>query len=141
MTLQPIRGIFELTTRDALVAAGIAPELVFFDGVQETPPDAATAYAVVSLSFVQVAVETVGCAVEQIRGSLMCNVYTPKQRGSKQGEEIALAVLQSWTALNTAPQGGHCPRVQKMEGPRGIALSERPHQLHAVSCGFTAIHP
>jgi hypothetical protein len=137
-SFQQIRGIFERVTYDALRLAGVPADLVFFDGVQETPPDAATAYAVVSLSFEQTATETVGCAVELIRGSLMANIYTPKQRGSRPGEDIAAEVLRAWVGLNRAPQTANRPRVQNIEGPRTIAPDQRPHHCHAMSCSFTA---
>jgi hypothetical protein len=137
-SFQQVRGLFERFTYDALRAGGIAPELVFFDGVQETPPDSATPYAVVSLSFDQTATETVGCAVELIRGSLMANIYTPKQRGSRPGEDIAAEVLRAWVALNLAPQSANRPRVQNIEGPRTIAPDQRPHHCHTISCSFTA---
>jgi hypothetical protein len=137
-SFQQIRGLFERVTYEALRSAGIAAELVFFDGVSETPPDSATPYAVVSLSFDQTAVETVGCAVEAIKGSLMCNIYTPKQRGSRPGEDIAAEVLRAWVALNVAQQTANRPRVQNIEGPRTIAPDQRPHHCHAMSCSFTA---
>jgi hypothetical protein len=137
-SFQQIRGIFERVTYDALVAGGIAPEWVAFDGTAETPPDPATPYAVISLSFDQTALDMVGCPVESIRGSLMCNVYTPKQRGSRPGEDIAAEVLRAWVGLNRAPQTANRPRVQNIEGPRTIAPDQRPHHCHAMSCSFTA---
>ena len=135
---QQIRGLFERTTFDALQAGGIAPELVFFDGVQETPPDSATPYAVVSLSFDQTALDMVGCPVEAIKGSLMVNIYTPKQRGSRPGEDMAAEVLRAWVQLNLAPQTSLRPRVQNIDGPRTIAPDARPHHAHSMSCSFTA---
>lgn len=137
-SFQQVRGIFERVTYDALRQAGIPSELVAFDGTAETPPDSATAYAVVSLSFDQTALDMVGCPVELIKGSLMCNVYTPKQRGSKPGEDIAAEVLRAWVELNRAQQTASRPRVQNIEGPRTIAPDQRPHHCHALSCSFTA---
>jgi hypothetical protein len=137
-SFQQIRGAFEAVTTQALVLGGIAPELVFYDGVQETPPDSATPYAVISLSFDQTATETVGCAVEAIKGSLMVNIYTPKNRGSRSGEDIAAEVLGYWVGLNLAPQTADRPRVQNIEGPRTLAPDARPHHVHTLSCGFTA---
>ena len=138
MTFQQIRGLFESVTAEALVLGGIPMERICFDGVAETPPDSATPYAVVSLSFDQTATETVGCAVEAIKGSLMCNIYTPKNRGSRPGEDIAAEVLRSWVALNLARQTADRPRVQNIEGPRTLAPDARPHHVHALSCSFTA---
>jgi hypothetical protein len=137
-SFQQVRGVFESVTAEALVLGGIAPELVFFDGVQETPPDSATPYAVISLSFEQSAVETVGCAMEAIGGSLLCNIYTPKQRGSRPGEDIAAEVLRAWVGLNRAMQTPSNAKVQGLEGPRTIASDQRPHHVHNVSCSFTA---
>lgn len=135
---QQIRGLFERTTYDALRSAGIIAELVFFDGVGETPADPSAAYAVVSLSFDQTALDMVGCPVEAIKGSLMVNIYTPKQRGSRPGEDIAAEVLRAWVGLNQAPQTASRPRVQNIEGPRTIAPDARPHHAHSMSCSFTA---
>ncbi len=138
MSFQQVRGAFESATAEALVLAGISPEQICFDNTAETPPDAATNYAVVALSFDRTAIDVVSCSTELIRGSLMVNVYTPKQQGSRPGEDVAAEVLRAWAGLNTAPQTPTRPRVQNIDGPRTIAPDQRPHHCHTISCSFTA---
>lgn len=140
MSYQAIRAEFEENTHLALLRAGVASGSVYFDNVQETPGNPAETFAVVALSFNEIAMETVGCALESIKGSLIVNIYSPKAEGSGKGEAIAAEVLKDWAALNRsiALSPNRC-RVQALEGPKTINPDKRPHHCHNIACSFRAI--
>ena len=143
MSFQPIRGAFEKATYDALRTAGVGADAVFFDNFGETPPGPDVSYALVSLTFDDTVQDVVGCkGVEDLRGTLQCNVYTPKKRGSKPGEDICLEVIKGWLAINqrtTAhPTGVEQAAVRNLDGPRTIAPDARPHHVNVISCAFLA---
>jgi len=143
MSYQPIRGLFEKTTYDALRTAGVDADAIFFDNFGETPPGPDTSYAVVTLTFDSTVEDVIGCeGAENLRGTLQCNVYTAKKQGSKPGEDICLDVVQGWLALNrrsTAhPTGVAEAVVRNLDGPRTVAQDVRPHHVNVVSCAFYA---
>ena len=147
MTFQLVRGEFEKRTRDGLIGAGVPSSAVFFDNVGENPPRDGS-YAVISISFTDVVVDTVSCeGVEDLRGSLSVNVYTSKNRGSKEGEDICLAVLKAWIEINkysAAPADTIRTMVTRsLEGPYTIAPTTQTDQQQAkhinnVACSWLA---
>ena len=100
-------------------------------------------YAVISLSFDQIVQDVVGCeGLEDLRGSLNCAIYTPKQRGSKPGEDIAAEVVKFWVITNRQSTA-HLTGVEQLAfrnitGPSTIAPDQRPHHVNVVTCGFIA---
>ena len=137
-TFQDVRGIFEARAMQDLKAAGIAPSRIFFDGVGETPGKADQAYAVVSFSFTDTVQDTVFCeGIEDLRGSLQVNVYTPKNRGSKPGEDICAEVMKGWQEINKwRAQPGDTIRqacIRNIEGPITLAPDTRPHHVNVCS--------
>ena len=142
MTYQDVRGYFEKACHTAIKSAGVAAADISFDNYGETAAPADRPYAVVALSFGGTVDNTVSCeGLERLRGSLQVNVYTPKQKGSKPGEDIAMAVLKAWNAINstktfTAPLlNAACLNI---EGPSTVAPDQRPHHVNVVSCAFVA---
>jgi hypothetical protein len=132
MTYQDVRGYFEKACYTALTTAGIPAADISFDNY----------YAIVALSFGNTVEDTLSCeGLERLRGSLQVIIYTPKQKGSKPGEDIALAVLKAWNAINaiktfTAPLlNAACSGI---EGPTTLAPDQRPHHINVVSCAFKA---
>ena len=96
MSYQLIRGTFESRTAQALINAGISADAIYWDNVGETPPVAGM-YATISMSFTDTVEDTVHCeGLEALRGSLSVNVYTAKNQGSKQGEDICFEVIKAW---------------------------------------------
>lgn len=162
-TYQDVRGLFEKTTYDALRKAvdpatpGVAAAEIFFDNFGETPPGPDVPYALVSLTFDSTVQDVFGSSdcqgVEDLRGTLQCNVYTPKNKGSKPGEGICLNVMKDWLAIknklaqdNLALPAGQTPAVvqaavRNLDGPRTIAPDARPHHVNVVSCAFIARTP
>lgn len=141
MSYQPVRGAFEKLTYDALRVAGIPADQIFFDGVGETPPGPAAPYATVSMSFTDTTEDVIGCGPsEHLRGSVLCNVYTPKNRGSKPGEDICLEVIKEWQKL-----GKHSERAglvqastRNITGPTTVRDDARPHHINSISCAWAA---
>ena len=143
MSYQAVRGDIEKITYDALRVSGVAADHVFFDNFGETPPGPDVPYAVISLTFDQTVQDVVGCeGVEDLRGTLQCNVYTPKMRGSKPGEDICLDVVRFWTITNRSATA-HATGVEQLAfrnitGPSTIAPDQRPHHVNVVTCAFIA---
>lgn len=139
---QDVRGYFENQCFIALQAGGIAAADIAFDNFLETPAPADRSYAIVSLTFGQTVTDTIGCeGAENILGTLQCNIYTPKQKGSVAGETAALEVLKAWNTINKRGTD-HTPLVHAacrgIEGPITIAPDTRPHHVNVVSCTVIA---
>ena len=142
MTFQLIRSLFESDLFKTLSFAGIDPGNIFWDNVGETPPTSGP-YATVNFSFGPTVTDTVSCeGVEDLRGQLSVNVYTPKNQGSKPGEDICLEVAKGWQKLNSErPASGDPLRsmcVRNVEGPVTIAPDDRPHHVNNISCSWMA---
>ena len=143
MTFQLVRGSLEARAMADLRAAGIAPDHCYFDNVGETPGGTKEPYAVVSISFTDIHQDTIYCeGLEDLRGSIQCNVYTPRNEGSKPGEDICLKVLQGWCAINKwkALPTDELKQmsIRNMEGPITLAPDTRPHAVHVVSASWVA---
>ena len=142
MSYQFVRGTFESIVGQSLVNAGVDPSHVFFDNVGETPPGSEI-YATVSLSFTDTSVDTLSCeSLEYLRGSLSVNVYTPKNKGSKSGEDICLEVQRDWQAINRWHSGIsnqiYSMAIRNIEGPFTIAPDSRPVHVNNVACTWQA---
>ena len=142
MSYQNVRGYFEQACYTALTTAGVAAADISFDNYGETAAPADRPYAIVALSFGGTVEDTLSCeGLERLRGSLQVNIYTPKQKGSKPGEDISLEVIKAWNAINatkafTAPLlNAACHNI---EGPATLAPDQRPHSVNVVSCAFKA---
>jgi hypothetical protein len=135
---QNVRGYFEKECFIALQAGGIAAADIAFDNFVETAAPADRSYAIVSLTFGQTVTDTIGCeGAENILGTLQCNIYTPKNKGSLAGETAALEVLKAWNTINKRGTD-HGPlevaACRGIEGPISLAPDKRPHHANVVSC-------
>ena len=146
MSFQTVRGIFEARAKQDLLAAGVANDAIFFDNIGETPKGSRGTYALVSLSFTNPIQDVIACeGKEDLRGSLQVNVYTPKNEGSKAGEDICLEVIKGWNAINASPRTMYVPgspiyaaAVRAIEGPTTIAPDQRPHHVNVVAATWIA---
>ena len=142
-TFQDVRGYFEAQAMADLKTAGIADNLIFFDNVGETPGQADQSYAVVSLSFTTPVQDTLACeGIEDLRGSIQVNCYTPKNRGSKPGEDICLQVMKGWQVINTTrPDPADTVKqacIRSIEGPLSVNGGDRPHAVHVCTATWIA---
>ena len=142
MSYQPVRGFFQKLTYEALIAAGVNADNIFFDNYGETEPDGSKSWALVAMSFTDTVEDVVGCeGIESLQGSLQCNIYTPKQTGSKPGEDICLEVAKAWNQLNrkAAPHAGlDQAGTRNLNGPQTLAPDQRPHHVNVISCAWRA---
>lgn len=141
---QDVRGKLEITTRDALIAAGI--ERVVFDNTEETPPR--LPYAIVTVSFGRTIEPSLGCVADHLQGSMAVGVYSRLGRGSTEAEDAVQSVLWAWGGLNKDFSDPVRLRTYNHDGPvtfdpgglsqlvRGLGTA--PSSIHTVNCGFTA---
>ena len=131
MSYQQIRGRLESITTTALVSAGITR--VYYDNIAHTQPDAAQAYADITISFATAKLDTLGLCGgnDYITGTIAVFIFTPANSGSVSGELAALTVFQNWCGEKEV-------RLRKFDGPRSIADAENSvHQLYSISAAFT----
>ena len=136
MSYQDVRGKFEKLIYDSLIAAGLAAGNISFDNFGETPPGPDASYATVSMSFTDTVQDVLGCeGMETLQGSLLVNIYTPKQQGSKPGEDICLAVIKEWLKLGSYDKtlGLAQACVRSISGPNTLAPDARPHHVNNIS--------
>ena len=142
MSYQPVRGYFEKLTYDALLSSGVAAADIHFANFGETAAPSDKTYAVVALSFGRGVEDVVGCeGQEALNGSISVNVHTPKQQGSKPGEDICWAVIRAWLGINKRLVD-HSPlenaTCKTINGPLTLAPDARPHHVNVISCVFRA---
>jgi hypothetical protein len=132
-TLQEIRGVYERVVIDA---AGITDIFVENEAIADF--DEYNEYGLVRVNFGMMQELNIGCeATEFIRGSLVCEIYTPKGRGPGRGLEIAQPIIQALCTLNkpTAQDGQLIiARIGAIVGPRQTPLERRPHHFTGFSC-------
>jgi len=142
VSYQPVRGLYQKLTHDALVAAGVPAANINFDNYGETAAPADQSYALIAMNFGSSIEDVVGCeGMENLLGTLQVNIYTPKQTGSKPGEDIGLAVIKAWNGMNKRtydPTPLLSAHTLGIEGPITIAPDQRPHHVNVVSCSFRA---
>ena len=143
MALQDVRGYFERLTADALAPTIDFTSIVFDNYGEEPPVQSTRAWATISLAFDGITTDVVGCqGGDDLRGSLQCTIYTPKNTGAKGGEDLAVAVLAAWHSINlTLPVNPMQPHTRNQTGPMVLAQTDRPWQATTVTCGFRAKAP
>lgn len=136
-TLQQIRGVYEQVVIDA---AGDVD--VYAENQEVGDFDAANEYCLVRVNFGEMQETNIGCeALEFIRGSLVCEIYTPKGQGPGRGLEIAQPIMQALSGIATLsppPSPDFVVRVGAINGPRQAALTDRPHHFTRFSCPIYA---
>jgi len=136
-TLQEIRGVYERVVIDAA-----SPVATYVENQSSVEFDEIDEYVLVRVNFGLMQELNIGCeATEFIRGSLVCEIYTPKGRGPGRGLEIAQPIIQALCTLNkpTAENGQLIiARVGAIVGPRQTPLERRPHHFTGFSCPIYA---
>ena len=143
-SFQTVRGVFETQIRQDLLTAGVTADAIFFDNVGETPKPSDESYAVVSMGFVQTVQDVFpgDGGLETLQGTLNVVVYTPKNRGSKPGEDIICEVMKGFQTINRSMSQSGDPvmsaNVRNIQGPITVESGERPHHVNTCSGVFTA---
>ena len=139
-TLQEVRGIYERVVIDAA-----APVAVYVDNQLATELAEDSEYVLVRVNYGMMQELNIGCeASEFIRGSLTCEIYTPKGAGPGRGLEIAQPIIQALCTLNApTTQSGQLiiARVGAIVGPRQSSPQGIPSHFTGFSCPIYARVP
>jgi len=138
MTFQAVRRYFEEPIETALNGFSIP---IRYENQLVPDDDAASEFALVRLNFGTTAEIAIGCAIEDLRASLVVEVYLEKGYGPARGQDVAADVMSALYALNDRPKervNGVLGRVDTITGPEFTALVDRPHFLVSLSCGVVA---
>jgi len=142
MSLQLIRRVYEDHIRTA--AALMTPPIpVYVDNQPFTDADATGEYVKMRLDFGATGEEVLGDMLENIRGTMVVEVYTPKNKGPGRNQAIALEMLKTLNGINaTRYQGVNGVRasVRPVTGPNFYTLEGRPHFYSRLGCGFQAAY-
>lgn len=139
MTLQTVRGAMEAVILDALVAGGLAAANVYWQNVQETPPDHGTPWATVTISFPRLVLPSIGCEGDDaILGTVGVLLYWPKQEGPAPAEAVLTGLVAAWCDLNHPLQANPARlRTRNQEGPTMTPPGSLPWATFSASCSFT----
>jgi len=100
-----------------------------------------TEYALVRLNFGTTAEIAIGCALENLRASLVVEVYLEKGYGPARAQSVADDVMTALYALNERPKqrvDGVLGRVDPITGPAFTSLVDEPYFVVSMSCGVVA---
>jgi hypothetical protein len=139
---QKIRWAIEEPIRVALTA--LTPSIPSFtDNQLYSENDSLTEFALIRVNFGLTTELNIGCeSAENIRGSLVVDVFTQKGTGPGRAQAAAIVVsraMNSLTRARTTPAGISI-NLGQIRGPAFTPLDGRPH-LHAMlTAGFGAQH-
>ena len=138
MTYQAVRRYFEEPVETALRGFNIP---IRYENQLVPTGGADLEFALVRLNFGTTAVATLDCAVEDLRASLVVDIYVEKGYGSARGQTVAADVTRALYALNARPKdrvNGVLGRVDPITGPTFTALTDQPYFVVSLSCGVVA---
>ena len=140
MSLVNTRAAFEKAVRDAVVAADNTVK-VFYDNTAHAVPGKNTKYVEISMDLTDSTFQGHGEAQPYYAGSIRCNVYIPRGKGSAVLSAITESVIDGLTSVNVPSYVDTftcTPRVSEIRGPITVDLPESSHYLGVVSCSFSA---
>ena len=135
MSFQAVRAVFE----EPVIAALTIP--CFVDNQAFTVPDAGQEYATINLQFGQTTLNTLGGNMERLRGSLIVECFTSKNKGPGRAQTLITEVMKALNDLNSCtgyPRYGAVGWVGDMTGPAFFALDEAPFYMARLSVAVTA---
>jgi len=138
MTFQTVRRYFEEPIETALSGFSIP---IRYENQLVPDGDAASEYALVRLNFGTTAEIAIGCALEDLRASLIVEVYLEKGYGPARAQSVADDVMTALYALNERPKqrvDGVLGRVDPITGPAFTPLVDQPYFVVSMSCGVVA---
>lgn len=135
--LQQIRGIYERIVIDAA-----SPVPVFVENQSALDFDALSEYCLVRVNFGLIQEPVIGAQAQwNVRGVIVCEIYSRKNIGPGRGIEIATPIIDALSALN----GPVYPATQQIiarvgaaTGPTQAQLQDRPHHFTRFSMAFLA---
>lgn len=140
MSFQAVRAVFEVPVINAL--AGLAtPVQCFVDNQAFTTPTAGEEYATVNLQFGSTTSRVLSGNLEDLRGSLVVECYTEKNKGPARAQEMITPVMQALNNLNSCcgyEATGAVGWVGDMTGPQFFALDDAPFYMVRLSVAVSA---
>ncbi len=140
MTLVNTRAAFEKAVTDAVAAADNTVEMVY-DNVHFTTPGKSKKYILMSVNFTQSTLQNQGAASDYYAGTIQCNIYVPKGKGTSVLSAIGEAVIDGLTSVNASNYTDtfSCkPRVLDINGVTPLEIEDRSHFIGIISCQFSA---
>jgi hypothetical protein len=135
--LQQIRGIYE-----RIVIDNADPVPVYVENQTAVDFDALDEYCFVRVNFGLIQDPVIGGQAQwNVRGSVVCEIFTRKSVGPGRGLQIAGPIIDALSALNgpTPPITQQIiARVGPVTGPTQAQLQDRPHHFTRFSMPFLA---
>ena len=140
MTLVNTRAAFEKAVTDAV--ADVDPTVfMVYDNVTFTTSGKTKKYVMMMVNYTQSTLQNQGASSDFYSGVIQCNIYVPKSKGTSQLSEIAEAVIDGLTSVNSSTYVDtfSCtPKVRDINGPTMLEIEDRSHFVGVISCQFTA---
>ena len=140
MSYQEVRRVFEAPVSDALADLDV-PVTLFVDNQPFVDADAAEEYAVMRLDFGQANISALQSNIEFLRGSLVVEVFCPKNRGPGRAQVVIQAVIEALLRIGTCgpkPTTGAYGRLNELTGPSFYAMDNKPFFSARCGAGFIA---
>ena len=101
MTLVNARAAFEKAVTDA-VAAVDASVTMLYDNIPYTLPGNTKKYLAIKISFSQSTIQAKGDAVDFYTGTIQCNLYVTRNKGTSEVSAMGEAVIDGLVSVNKA---------------------------------------
>ncbi len=135
--LQQIRGIYERIVIDAA-----SPVPVFVENQSAVNFDELSEYCLVRVNFGLIQEPVIGAQAQwNVRGVVVCEIYSRKNIGPGRGIEIASPIIDALSALNSTVSPATqeiIARVGPAVGPTQAQLQDRPHHFTRFSMALLA---
>jgi hypothetical protein len=138
MSLQNVRKYFE---GPVIAAANALVVPIFVDNQPLTDADSTGAHILMRLAFGSVTETTLCESLENLRGSIVIEIYTPKGEGPAASQTLARAMATALLDINRTrlhPVDGVRGVTRELTGPSFAALEGKPHFFARLGCGFQA---
>ena len=139
MSYQAVRRYFEEPVETVLTSFSIP---IRYENQLVPTSGAQLEYALVRLNFGTTAEDAIDSAIENLRGSLVIEVYSEKGVGPGRMQTVAAEISQALYALNDRPKArdtnGVLGHVNPITGPSFTSLSDDPYFVVSLSCGVVA---
>jgi hypothetical protein len=132
MTLQACRKVLEDAVKAG--AGAVTPAVpVYVDNQEYTDNDATKEFVLVRVHFGTTSEPTLCENIENLRGSLVVEIFTPKGKGPGRGQTIATEIAKTLNKLTYRTTARARARVLGINGPSFTALDGRPHYMTRLS--------
>ena len=139
MTLQAVRKVLEDAVKAG--AGAVTPAVpVYVDNQEYTDNDATKEFVLVRVNFGEITEPTFCENVEDLRGTIVIEIYTPKGQGPGRGQTLATEISKQLNALRYHAAAGAKARVLSLNGPSFSALDGRPHFMSRLSGSLIAAY-